>query len=104
MGDPVTGYVIYYQPEGGAVSSDMVSGGETETHLLETTGPVEPLRLLRLWPDQLLAQSWYCTWFGGPRGPVQSGRDPTKLRKSGWGMITGACASWPSRAYTEKDG
>ena len=34
MGDPVTGYVIYYQPEGGAVSSDMVSGGETETHLL----------------------------------------------------------------------
>ena len=35
MGDPVTGYVIYYQPEGGAVSSDMVSGGETETHLLD---------------------------------------------------------------------
>ena len=35
IGDPVTGYVIYYQPEGGAVSSDMVSGGETETHLLD---------------------------------------------------------------------
>ena len=35
MGDPVTGYVIYYQPEGGEVSSDMVSGGETETHLLD---------------------------------------------------------------------
>ena len=35
MGDPVTGYVIYYQPEGGAVSSDMVSGGKTETHLLD---------------------------------------------------------------------
>ena len=35
MGDPVTGYVIYYQPEGEAVSSDMVSGGETETHLLD---------------------------------------------------------------------
>ena len=35
MGDPVTGYVIYYQPEGGAVSSDMESGGETETHLLD---------------------------------------------------------------------
>ena len=37
MGDPVTGYVIYYQPEGGAVSSDKVSGGEieTETHLLD---------------------------------------------------------------------
>ena len=35
MGDPVTGYVIYYQPEGGAVSSAMVSGGETETHLLD---------------------------------------------------------------------
>ena len=35
MGDPVTGYVIYYQPKGGAVSSDMVSGGETETHLLD---------------------------------------------------------------------
>ena len=35
MGDPVTGYVIYYQPEGGAVSSDMVSGGETEAHLLD---------------------------------------------------------------------
>ena len=34
MGDPVTSYVIYYQPEGGAVSSAMVSGGETETHLL----------------------------------------------------------------------
>ena len=35
IGDPVTGYVIYYQPEGGAVSNDMVSGGETETHLLD---------------------------------------------------------------------
>ena len=35
MGGPVTGYVIYYQPEGGAVSSDMVSGGETETHLMD---------------------------------------------------------------------
>ena len=35
MGDPVTSYVIYYQPKGGAVSNDMVSGGETETHLLD---------------------------------------------------------------------
>ena len=35
MGSPVTGYVIYYQPKEGAVSSDMVSGGETETHLLD---------------------------------------------------------------------
>ena len=35
MGDSVTDYVIYYQPEGGAVSSDMVSGGETEAHLLD---------------------------------------------------------------------
>ena len=35
IGDPVTGYVIYYQPKGGAVSSDMVSEGETETHLLD---------------------------------------------------------------------
>ena len=35
MGDPVTGYVIYYQPKRRAVSSDMVSGGETETHLLD---------------------------------------------------------------------
>ena len=35
MGNPVTGYMIYYQPEGGAVSSDMVSWGETETHLLD---------------------------------------------------------------------
>ena len=35
MGDPVTGYVIYYQPKGGAVSSVMVSGGETEIHLLD---------------------------------------------------------------------
>ena len=35
MGDPVTGYVIYYQPKGGAVNSDIVSGGETETHLLD---------------------------------------------------------------------
>ena len=25
----------YYQPNGGAFSSDMVSGGETETHLLD---------------------------------------------------------------------
>ena len=31
----VTGYVIYYQPEGGAVSRDMMSGGETEAHLLD---------------------------------------------------------------------
>ena len=35
MSDPVTGYVIYYQPKGGAVSSDKVSGGETESHLLD---------------------------------------------------------------------
>ena len=33
--NPVTGYVIYYQPEEGAVSSDIVSGGETETYLLD---------------------------------------------------------------------
>ena len=30
--DPVTGYVIYYQTKGEPVISDMVSGGETETH------------------------------------------------------------------------
>ena len=35
MNDPVTDYVIYYQPKGGAVSSDKVSGGETESHLLD---------------------------------------------------------------------
>ena len=35
MSDPVTGYVIYYQPKGGAVSSDKVSGGETESHILD---------------------------------------------------------------------
>ena len=34
-GDPVTGYVIYYQSEGGGNSSDMVSGGETESHSLD---------------------------------------------------------------------
>ena len=33
--DPVTGYVIYYQTKGGPVISDMVSGGETETHSLD---------------------------------------------------------------------
>ena len=33
-GDPVTGYVIYYQSEGGGNSSDMVYGGETESHSL----------------------------------------------------------------------
>ena len=32
---PVTGYVIYYQSEGGGDSSDMVSGGETESHSLD---------------------------------------------------------------------
>ena len=32
--DPVTGYVIYYQPKGGPVISDRVSGGETDTHSL----------------------------------------------------------------------
>ena len=32
-GGPVTGYVIYYQSKRGAVSSDMVSGGES--HLLD---------------------------------------------------------------------
>ena len=31
----VTGYVIYYQTNGGPVISDMVSGGETETHSLD---------------------------------------------------------------------
>ena len=30
----VTGYVIYYQSDGGGNSSDMVSGGETESHSL----------------------------------------------------------------------
>ena len=35
MSDPVTGYIIYYQPKEGAVSSDMVSRGETDTHLLD---------------------------------------------------------------------
>ena len=35
MGDPVTGYVIYYQPEGGTVNSTMVSGRVAETHLLD---------------------------------------------------------------------
>ena len=34
-GDPVTGYVIYYQPKGGPVISDRVSGGETDTHSLD---------------------------------------------------------------------
>ena len=34
-GDPTTGYVIYYQPEGGAVSSVMVTGGDTESHQLD---------------------------------------------------------------------
>ena len=33
--DPVTGYGIYYQTKGGPVISDMVSGGETETHSLD---------------------------------------------------------------------
>ena len=30
--DPVTGYVIYYQSEGGPVINDSVSGGERHTH------------------------------------------------------------------------
>ena len=34
-GDPVTGYVIYYQSEGGGNSSDIVYGGETESHSLD---------------------------------------------------------------------
>ena len=34
-GNPATGYVIYYQPKRGAVSSVMVSGEETESHLLD---------------------------------------------------------------------
>ena len=33
--DPLTGYIIYYQTKGGPVISDMVSGGETETHSLD---------------------------------------------------------------------
>ena len=33
-GDPVTGCVIYYQPMGGLFTSNMISGGETETHSL----------------------------------------------------------------------
>ena len=33
-GNRVTGYVIYYQAKGGAVSSVMVSGANTERHLL----------------------------------------------------------------------
>ena len=34
-GDPVTGYVIYYQSERGGNSSDIVYGGETESHSLD---------------------------------------------------------------------
>ena len=35
-GDPVTdGYVIYYQPKGGPVTSDSVFGRETDTHSLD---------------------------------------------------------------------
>ena len=34
-GGPVTGYVIYYQPEGRYNSSFNVSGGETESHSLD---------------------------------------------------------------------
>ena len=34
-GDPVTGYVIYYQSEGVGNSSDIVSGAETESHSLD---------------------------------------------------------------------
>ena len=33
-GYPVTGYVIYYQSERGGNSSDIVYGGETESHSL----------------------------------------------------------------------
>ena len=57
MGDPVTGYVIYYQPKGGAVSSDMVSGGETETHSLDglqrgVTYNISIVALGHLWVEQ----------------------------------------------------
>ena len=35
-GGPVTGYVIYYQPEAGRYNSSVhVSGGETESHSLD---------------------------------------------------------------------
>ena len=34
-GDPVTGYVIYYQSERGGNNSDIVYGGETESHSLD---------------------------------------------------------------------
>ena len=34
-GDPVTGYVIYYQSGGGGNNSDIVSGGEIESHSLD---------------------------------------------------------------------
>ena len=34
-GSPATGYVIYYQPEGGVVHSVNVTGGDTESYLLE---------------------------------------------------------------------
>ena len=34
LGSPDTGYVIYYQPDGGAVTSRMVTGGESNTVML----------------------------------------------------------------------
>ena len=34
-GSPATGYVLYYQPERGAVRSVNVTGGDTESYLLE---------------------------------------------------------------------
>ena len=33
--NPVIGYIIYHHAEGGTPSSEMVSGGETEIHLLD---------------------------------------------------------------------
>ena len=34
LGSPVTGYIVYYQPDGGAVSSRMVDGGNSNTVML----------------------------------------------------------------------
>ena len=59
-GDPVTGYVIYYQSEGGDNSSDIVSGGETESHSLDCleSGVIYYISIVAL--SSTKSTSWTC--------------------------------------------
>ena len=64
-GGDVSGYMIYYQTEGGPVISDKVSGGERERHSLDgfqrgVTYNISILALSQHLPTSTQSSGWTC--------------------------------------------